>query len=162
MIEVYISLGTNRGKRLHNTRGALEKLHNVIAVERVSSFYLTQPIGVKGGWFINCVVKGRTEKEPRRLLEDLLQIEKEMGRVRGAIEKRTIDLDILFYGDEIIQEDNLRIPHPRAHQRRFVLVPLVQINPHLKHPFLGKTAETLLDELQDSSEVEKVETTSAN
>lgn len=158
MRDVYIALGTNRGKRLCNIKTALEKLNNFICLKKISSLYLTQPVGVKGGWFINCVVRGTTEKQPLELLGCLLQIEKEMGRVGKRGEKRIIDLDVLFYGEKIIKEKQLTVPHPRAHQRRFVLVPLVEINPQLKHPLLGKNVQVLLNELQDASEVKKVET----
>jgi len=156
MTEIYIGLGTNKGRRLHNIKVALEKLNNVIFVEKISSLYLTQPIDVKGGWFVNCVAGGRTEKEPFELLQRLLQIEKEMGRVGGRKDKRIIDLDLLFYGKKIIQEKNLIVPHPRMHQRKFVLVPLAEIKPQLKHPILGKNVQTLLNELKDSAEVEKI------
>jgi len=162
MAQTYISLGTNSGKRLQNIQLAVKKLKDIILIEKISSSYLTQPVEIKGGWFINCVVRGQTEKEPLQLLKCLLQIEKEMGRVRGKKEKRTIDLDILFFEEKIIKMENLTIPHPRAHQRRFVLVPLAEINPQLKHPLFGKSIQVILNELQDISKVEKVETTIAN
>lgn len=162
MAQTYISLGTNNGKRLQNIQLAVKKLKNIILIEKISSSYLTQPVEIKGGWFINCVVRGQTEKEPLQLLKCLLQIEKEMGRVRGKKEKRTIDLDILFFEEKIIKMENLTIPHPRAHQRRFVLVPLAEINPQLKHPLFGKSIQVILNDLQDISKVEKVETTIAN
>jgi len=157
MTEIYIGLGTNTGKRLANIQTALKKLKDVISVEKVSSLYLTEPVGVKGGWFVNCVVKGHTEKEPLELLQQLLKIEDEMGRVRGKREKRTIDLDLLFYGEKIIEQKNLTVPHPRVHRRRFVLLPLAEINPELKHPLLKKSIQTLLDQLDDASRVEKIE-----
>ena len=162
MAQTYISLGTNSGKRLQNIQLAVKKLKDIILIEKISSPYLTQPVEIKGGWFINCVIRGQTEKEPLQLLKCLLQIEKEMGRVRGKKEKRTIDLDILFFEEKIIKMENLTIPHPRAHQRRFVLVPLAEINPQLKHPLFGKSIQVILNDLQDISKVEKVETTIAN
>ncbi|RLE14026.1 2-amino-4-hydroxy-6-hydroxymethyldihydropteridine diphosphokinase [Candidatus Aerophobetes bacterium] len=161
MTEIYIGLGTNTGKRLANIQTALKKLKDVISVEKVSSLYLTEPVGVKGGWFVNCVVKGHTEKEPLELLQQLLKIEDEMGRVRGKREKRTIDLDLLFYGEKIIEQKNLTVPHPRVHRRRFVLLPLAEINPELKHPLLKKSIQTLLDQLDDASRVEKIEKAAA-
>ena len=161
MTEIYIGLGTNTGKRLANIQTALKKLKDVISVEKVSSLYLTEPVGVKGGWFVNCVVKGHTEKEPLELLQQLLKIEDEMGRVRGKREKRTIDLDLLFYGEKIIEQKNLTVPHPRVHRRRFVLLPLAEINPELQHPLLKKSIQTLLDQLDDASRVEKIEKAAA-
>ncbi|MBE0477548.1 2-amino-4-hydroxy-6-hydroxymethyldihydropteridine diphosphokinase [Candidatus Aerophobetes bacterium] len=158
MTEIYIGIGTNKGNRLHNIQLTLEKLKKFIVIDKVSSLYLTQPVQVKGGWFINCVVKGHTEKEPAQLLQNLLEIEKDLGRVREKKDdKRIIDLDLLFYGEKIIKEKNLTVPHPRAHQRRFVLIPLTEINPEFKHPLLKKNSHILLDEIEDASEVLKVE-----
>lgn len=156
MIAVYIGLGTNWGNRLQNIRRAVEKLREVMIVEKISSLYLTQPVEIKGGWFVNCVAMAKTEKQPLSVLKNLLQIEEEMGRIRGEREKRTIDLDLLFYGEKIIQEKELIVPHPRAHQRRFVLVPMVEINPQFRHPLFGKSMQQLLKELKDSFEVEKI------
>jgi len=156
MIAVYIGLGTNWGNRLQNIRRAVEKLREVMIVEKISSLYLTQPVEIKGGWFVNCVAMAKTEKHPLSVLKNLLQIEEEMGRIRGEREKRTIDLDLLFYGEKIIQEKELIVPHPRAHQRRFVLVPMVEINPQFRHPLFGKSMQQLLKELKDSFEVEKI------
>ena len=157
MIEIYIGLGTNWGKRLQNIHEAIERIKNIVKVERVSSLYLTQPVEVKGGWFVNCVLKGLTERDPFFLLEKFLLIEKEMGRKRGEKEKRTIDVDMLFYGDKVIKDSVLTIPHPRLHQRRFVLVPLVEVSPHFIHPVFKKSTEELLKTLKDPHRVEKIE-----
>lgn len=162
MAKVYIALGTNRGNRVSNVKAALEKLGQIVLIEKISSLYLTQPVDVKGGWFINCVVKARTEKEPHQLLDCLLQIEKKMGRARGEREKRTIDLDLLFYEGKIIKDEKLTIPHPRLHKRKFVLVPLVEIDSQLEHPVFKKTARELLAELQDFYKVEKIDESSTS
>lgn len=161
MTEIYISLGTNKGKRLRTIELALQKLENLLSIEQVSSLYLTQPVQVRGGWFINCVIKGQTEKEPVFILQALLQIEKEMGRIRekgnNHSDSRIIDLDLLFWGETIINQENLIVPHPRAHQRRFILLPLAELNPQLIHPLLKKNIQMLLEESQDPSEVLKIE-----
>jgi len=122
----------------------------------LSSFYLTEPVGIKGEWFLNCVLEAETEESPENLLKFLLKIEKNMGRVRrGVKESRIIDLDLLFYKKEIINKRNLIIPHPCLHKRRFVLVPLMEINPHLHHPVLKKTVENILNDLKDRHQVRK-------
>ncbi len=163
MILVYISIGSNRGGRIKNIEEALGKLKKEIDVQRVSSLYLTEPVKIKGGWFVNCVAEGKTNKLARELLTCLLQIEKEMGRVRKKEKgERSIDLDILFYGQEIIQEKDITIPHPRLHQRRFVLTPLLEINAQLNHPLLNKTVDELLKELQNSHQVVKIEGTNVS
>lgn len=162
MAEVYIALGTNKGKRLFYIQQALERLKETLSVEKISSLYLTEPVGTGGGWFVNCVVKAQTEKNPLQLLNHLLQIERKMGRIGKEKRRRSIDLDLLFYQDKIIEEENLTVPHPRLHQRRFVLLPLAEISPKLKHPVLQKTVEKLLQDLQDPHQVKKIESGSGN
>ena len=144
MTEVYIGLGTNRGKRLHNIQGALERLDNFISVEKVSSLYLTQPVGVRGGWFINCVAKGYTDKKPTQLLEYLLDIEREMGRVRGPKEKRTIDLDIVLFGSEILDLGHRHIPDPELLAYPHVAVPVADLAPQFVHPETGQTLQEIV------------------
>jgi 2-amino-4-hydroxy-6-hydroxymethyldihydropteridine diphosphokinase len=99
-------------------------------------------------WFVNGVVSLETSMDPRELLDFLLSIERKMGRVREAKwGPRTIDLDILFYGNQILKETDLQVPHPRLHERRFVLIPLKDVAPDLVHPVLGKTVSEILAEL---------------
>ncbi len=163
MTLVYIGIGSNKGRRIKNIEEALGKIKKEIDIQRVSSLYLTEPVKTKGGWFVNCVAEGKANKLARELLTYLLQIEKEMGRIRKRErEKRSIDLDVLLYGQEIIQEKDLTVPHPRLHQRRFVLTPLSQINPKLNHPLLNKTVNELLKELKDPHQVEKIKEINAN
>ncbi|MFQ6067557.1 MAG: 2-amino-4-hydroxy-6-hydroxymethyldihydropteridine diphosphokinase [bacterium] len=154
---VYIGLGSNKGARLKNIDLALNHLKEKIAVEKISSFYLTEPVGIKGGWFVNCVLEGKTEQSPEKLLDILLEIEKRMGRVREKKKaSRVIDLDLLLYEDAVVDKVDLTVPHPHLHERRFILTPLVEINPNLVHPVLEKTLKEILKELKDSHQVDKI------
>ncbi|MFQ5834693.1 MAG: 2-amino-4-hydroxy-6-hydroxymethyldihydropteridine diphosphokinase [bacterium] len=154
---VYLGLGSNKGDRLKNIEVALNHLKKKIAVEKISSFYLTEPVGMKGEWFVNCVLKGKTEQPPEKLLDTLLQIETRMGRVRKKKKvSRLIDLDLLLYEDAVVDKVDLAVPHPHLHKRRFVLTPLVEISPNLVHPVLGKSLKEILKELKNSHQVEKI------
>ena len=154
---VYIGLGSNEGDRLKNIKVALDHLKEKIAVEKVSSFYLTEPVGMKGRWFVNCVLEGKTEQSPEKLLDTLLQIEKRMGRIREKKKNpRVIDLDLLLYEDAVVDKVDLIVPHPHLHKRRFALIPLVEINSHLVHPVLGKSLKEILKGLKDSHQVDKI------
>jgi len=118
---VYIGLGSNKGDKVKNIREALKHLEKKIKVRR------------KGEWFINCALEGETKEEPRDVLNTLLQIEKEMGRIRtGEKGPRIIDLDLLLYEKKIIQEGDLTLPHPRLHKRKFVLIPLLEGKEYLR------------------------------
>jgi 2-amino-4-hydroxy-6-hydroxymethyldihydropteridine diphosphokinase len=154
--EIYIGLGSNLGNRLENIRKAIELMKEQgIEIVKESSIYETEPMGYKEqGWFLNSVVKGKTELSPRRVWKRLEKIEKLMGREREIKwGPRIIDLDILFYGDKILNGKELQIPHSELHKRRFVLVPLEEIAPELVHPVLNKSIRELLGELKDNSEV---------
>jgi len=154
---VYIGLGSNKGDRLKNIKVALDHLKEKIAVEKISSFYLTEPVGMKGRWFVNCVLEGKTEQSPEKLLDTLLQIEKRMGRIREKKKtSRVIDLDLLLYEDAVVDKVDLIVPHPHLHKRRFALIPLVEINSHLVHPVLGKSLKEILKGLKDSHQVDKI------
>ena len=117
-----------------------------ITVTAQSSLYETEPVGVKEqDLFVNAALEIKTDFDPEELLAVLLQIEQDMGRVRRQKwGPRIIDLDLLFYGDRIIDTAHLKIPHPEAARRRFVLAPLEEINPNLRHPVLDKTVRELL------------------
>lgn len=157
MAEVYLSLGSNVGDRLRYLKKAIEKIDesDSVVIRKVSPVYETDPLGKPDQpRFLNLVILIETTLKPLRLLDYLLNIEERLGRERN--EKwgpRTIDADILLYDQLIINTDRLILPHPRMHQRRFVLVPLAQINPHLFHPLLKKSVEELLRLLPDKSEV---------
>jgi len=156
MTTVYLSLGSNVGDREANLRAASDALPPVgVHVERVSSIYETEPVDyLDQPWFLNCVLEARTDLDPQALLHALRSIESELGSQKQfAKGPRKIDLDILLYGEETIDSPDLKIPHPRMLQRRFVLAPLAEIAPDLKHPAWDATATTLLRGLTDPSQV---------
>jgi 2-amino-4-hydroxy-6-hydroxymethyldihydropteridine diphosphokinase len=154
--EVYLALGSNLGNRLENLIGAVGRLKKLSASPLVlSSVYETEPVGVEGGTFYNLVVAFKTILEPDELMERLLEIEKSFGRVRktGKVLPRTLDIDLLFYGNEKIKQPTLEIPHPRWAEREFVLVPLAEIAPGLVDPVRGTSISRLLDERGHSETV---------
>ena len=143
---IFLSLGTNLGDRLNNLHHARIALPPQAHLIQVSPIYMTQPWGfLKQPEFLNQVVEVRSELEPMPLLKYLKEIEDELGRqVTFRYGPRLIDLDILFYGDRVVAEDGLQIPHPRLHQRAFVLVPLNDIAPDFVHPVLKRSVQDLL------------------
>jgi 2-amino-4-hydroxy-6-hydroxymethyldihydropteridine diphosphokinase len=156
-ILTYIGIGSNLGDSLENCRAAIRVMaadtRNQIV--KISPFYRTEPVGKKDqDWFINAVVAVKTSLSPRELLRFLQNIEREMGRVRKERwGPRIIDLDILFYENQVIQNEELRVPHPGIHERRFVLAPLNDIAPDLRHPLLEKTISQLLAALPQAEKV---------
>ena len=156
---VYLSLGSNVGDRDENLKAAIAALPAAgVQVRRVSSFYETEPVDyLEQAWFLNCVVEGETELPAFELLRRLRAIESRMGsRKLVAKGPRLIDLDILVYGQETIDTPELQVPHPRMTLRRFVLVPLAEIAPGLRHPAWSGTVERILSETPDKSEVRRV------
>ena len=143
---VYLSLGSNLGDRAANLHAAIAQLGAAGPVRAVSALYETQPVDVPDQpWFLNCAVALETESTPRELLKFVLAIEEKMGRLRMR-EKgpRKIDIDILLFGERTVEEPGLKIPHPSLQERRFVLEPLVEIAPEVRHPVLKKTAREWL------------------
>jgi len=143
---VYFALGTNLGDRIANLRAAVEALASEINVIAESKVYETPPWGYeKQPAFLNMAVKCETALEPESLLKRLKQIEVQLGREQSfRWGPRLIDIDILFHDDLILKSESLIIPHPRLHERAFVLVPLAEIAPDLVHPVLKKTIKELL------------------
>jgi 2-amino-4-hydroxy-6-hydroxymethyldihydropteridine diphosphokinase len=155
---VFLALGSNLGDREAAFASALARLGARGFVTRLrSSDWLTEPVGgPPQGWFLNAVVAGETSLEPAPLLAACLATEQELGRVRTVRNgPRTIDVDILFHGAQQIELPGLVVPHPRLHERRFVLAPLAEIAPELVHPVLRRTAVELLAACPDRSLVRR-------
>lgn len=146
-MRAYVGLGANLGDREKSLRRAVELLdeHAEIVVLAVSGIRETEPWGpVEQPPYLNGVVALETELDPRELLDALLETERRLGRVRAErFGPRTIDLDLLLYGDRVVDEPGLTLPHPRLHERRFVLEPLVELDPRLVVPGRVSVAELL-------------------
>ena len=143
---VYLSLGSNLGDRAANLQDAIQRLEGLGAVTAQSSFYETEPREVeRQPWFLNCAVALETELMPRQLLSRVLGLEQAMGRRRIQPKgPRSIDIDILLFSGSIVDTATLTIPHPAMHERRFVLEPLAEIAPEVRHPVFKKTVRELL------------------
>lgn len=159
MSRVFIGIGSNLGDRISNCKQAVDEMRRFSEIVCASPLYETQPVGKEDQpEFINLVAEVNTELSPHELLAKLKLVEDKLGRVKGERwGPRTIDLDILFFGSLVLNEDNLVIPHPRAHQRRFVMQPLYDIAPDFIHPDLKLSIIEILNKLEDKKEVKIVE-----
>ncbi len=157
---IYLLIGSNLGNRIHNLKKSIELLHeSSIQTIHQSAVYVSPAWGTASpNDYYNMVLEVRANIHPNQLLLELKAIEQKMGRDLRAprYADRIIDLDILFYASELIEEENLVIPHPRIAERRFALKPLVEIAPYFIHPKLKLTMKELLDACQDTSDVQRV------
>ena len=160
MNQVYLLIGGNLGDRFDFLKKARQGIENKIGkLVEVSSIYETAPWGFEAEQnFLNQVILAQTDLSPQEVLRFCLGIEDELGRERESeqYESRTMDIDILFFNDEIIETKDLTVPHPKLHQRRFTLEPLAEIAPRFMHPVFNKTLQELLHLCEDQSQVNKM------
>lgn len=160
VFKVYLGLGSNVGDRLKFIESAIDRISSIEGVEltKKASVYETEPWGVKDqGFFLNTAVEIETTLTPEELHSELKNIEKTLGRKhREKWMSREIDIDLLFYGDTVLNNENLKIPHNSIEDRRFVLVPLAELDPGFIHPVLKKSMAKLLSETTDNLEVSKI------
>jgi 2-amino-4-hydroxy-6-hydroxymethyldihydropteridine diphosphokinase len=170
-VTAFLGLGGNLGQPDEAIRQALVLLkdHPAVEVQSVSSFYQTEPVGMSFNegvaipWFVNAAAQVRTSLSPQELLALCLSVEHQLGRNRLPMNRgagaasRTLDVDLLFYGDQIIRQPGLSVPHPRMHERAFTLYPMRDIAPQWRHPELGRTIESLVQALPESSGLRPLE-----
>jgi 2-amino-4-hydroxy-6-hydroxymethyldihydropteridine diphosphokinase len=161
---VFIGFGSDVGDRQEFCDRAVALMH-LLPLSRVigvSSYFESEPVDPKGmlgdTWFYNGAVKLETSLSPQRLLDILQETERALGRDEGNRDgPRTMDFDILFFGQQTIDQTGLTVPHPRLHQRRFVLEPLVELDPDWRHPVFNRSLSELLAGLEDSSQVRRLD-----
>lgn len=158
--EIILSLGTNMGNKLKNLQTCINALHEEVAtIIKISKVYETPAWGFEGEAFYNCAVTIHTFKSAKKILKQILKLEKDLGRIRtqsNHYESRIIDIDIVSFNDEIIELENLIIPHKQLHNRNFVLFPLRDVSPNWQHPILNKSVSELIIHSEDISEITAV------
>ena len=154
----YLSLGSNLGNREGFLRDAVSRLDSLGRIVNVSSFYETEPVEfTEQAWFLNCAVALETKLSAEELMQALLEIERQMCRKRTRKKgPRTIDIDIVLFGETVVDSPHVTVPHPAMHQRRFVLEPLAEIAPEARHPVLKKTVTELRGSLPAGQTVRKL------
>ena len=152
---VLIGIGSNTGDKVNHLQSAIDAIHTQIgSIDQLSRLYQTPALGFEGADFINGCLKVSTQLEASQVLDKLLVIEQHLGRIRhddGQYHSRTIDLDLLFFDSLISKSERLELPHPRLHERRFVLQPLADITSDFEHPILKQTISKLLENCEDDS-----------
>ncbi len=158
--QVVLSLGSNLGNKQENIQLAIDLIHNSVGtVIKISSLYQSPSWGFESENFYNCAILIHTTKTPQKVLSKLLKIEKDLGRKRletNEYEARTIDIDIIYWNDEIIESENLTIPHPKMQKRLFVLLPLQDLKLDWKHPILNQKTSELIQNCEDKSKLDFV------
>lgn len=159
-VKAYIGVGSNEGDRVGYVQQALQLLKDIkqIKIIDTSSLYETEPLGqLYSNWFVNAVILLETELGPFELLDVLKDIEQRLLELHkkdvGKVKERVMDLDILFYGEEVLDSPDLKIPHPRLLQRAFALVPLLEIAPEIRYPGLRKSVAEIHEELEEPEQV---------
>ena len=154
---IIIALGSNKGNKFENLQEALMFMHQTLGtIKKISKVYKSPAVGFEGDEFLNACVKLTTQLKPKKILKHLLEIETKLGRVRTEgkdYESRTLDLDLLFYDNQVIKTETLQVPHPRLQERKFVLMPLQDIDSKWEHPVLKKTMAELLETCADDTQV---------
>lgn len=161
-VPAYVALGSNLGDRAAHLARAVEALRSApgAALTGLSSVYETEPVGGRRqGDYLNAVLALETTLTPQALLDLLLAVEARQGRVRSGVRNaaRTLDLDLLLYGDQQVDTPGLVVPHPRLHERAFVLAPLAELAPECVHPILGETVAALARRMSDPTGVRRLE-----